>query len=208
MLNAFRLIVWGGIILNVQCIFFFGHLLLLLSGQTVFCRPTSTTSFGLSFQAFYWILEFELHSFCQYQLNECVHDLQSHRFIGVARTASFGDYVKRDFNYRAHFNSSFVFTRITFHYFSALFYGWRHFFAFRSGSGILLFLFFCSRDFNHFVYSVPFVLCANIDKNPKCLRIVPLAICNGLFLLTQSIPLIKWQLITWENSPSLRCRWM
>lgn len=115
---------------HIECAmhFFFGNLLLLLSGQTVFCRATSTTSFGLSFQAFYWILEFELHSFCQYQLNECVHDLQSHRTIGVARTASFGDYVKRDFNYRAHFNSSIVFIRITFHYFAALFYGWRHFF--------------------------------------------------------------------------------
>lgn len=74
-------------------------------------RHCLSTSFWLSFQAFYWILEFGLHPFsqlCQYQRGLWMRVEFQNPIIPLGWHEPFGDYTKRDFNYRAHFNSSFA----------------------------------------------------------------------------------------------------
>lgn len=111
-LNAFRLIVWGGIELRS----FFIGLLLLFSGRTVFVfavfAPSSLLvhvvlivissillDFGIRIASIFPALSIPTGA-----LNACripkSHPLGWHE--------PFGDYTKRDFNYRAHFNSSFA----------------------------------------------------------------------------------------------------
>lgn len=108
-------------------------------------------------------------------LNACTFAIPSHHWGGTAGE-SFGDYVKRDFNYRAHFNSSIVFIRITFHYFAALFYG---FFVLFLSAGTRAFF----PVFNHSVYSVPFVfLYEYIDEKKNGIAQTVWESCRWLFV--------------------------
>lgn len=210
--------------LCVQC----AHLLVLLRGQTIFvsfllylqypqtlrtiyyrhCIHTHTPRERVSvchFRHFIGFRNSKCIHFCQYRLNACRFSIHIVHWGG---TNWFGDYVKRDFNYRAHFNSSFVFIAKKlymhfFHYFSP--FNCPSNAAAADAPGCISIYSVC---LVFFCIIVVFFVCVREKKIISIKTRIVWESCRWLFvlisfLLTQSIPLIKWQLITCENS-SLR----